>query len=446
MASSPISPLDGRYAERTAPIADALGDVALYRARLQVEAGWLQTLSNLQGVPECPPMDLDTQDVVQRLVDNFGPEQLQQVLDIEKTTRHDVKAVEMYMREHLVDTPWANFVHFACTSEDINSVAVASLLSQAVHRVWVGAAKTLLDRLFDMADEYKSVPMLAHTHGQPASPTTLGKEIGVYAYRLQRAIYAIRQHTLAAKWSGATGTFGAHVVAYPEIPWREVARQFVESFGLEWTPISTQIDSHDTMAELFHMLVRANQIVLDLCTDMWLYISMGYLDQRRVEAEVGSSTMPHKVNPIDFENAEANIGLSNAVLGHLATKLTVSRLQRDLSDSSAIRNIGTALGHSYLALQSTMTGLDRVVPDAAYLRQDLNRHWEVLTEAAQTVMRKHGHPDPYGYWKQRSRGTRMNQMEWLEAVRHLDIPKAEKAILADLTPDTYIGLAAQLNI
>ena len=446
MANSPISPLDGRYAERTAPIAEAMGDLALYRARLQVEARWLDTLCDMAQVPECPPMDTETNNRLRDLVEAFGPAQLHQVLAIEANTRHDVKAVEMYMRSHLAGTPWANFVHFACTSEDINSVAVAVLLSRAISEVWLPAADDLLDRLYDMADVYSAIPMLAHTHGQPASPTTLGKEIGVFAYRLERTIAEIRRHELAAKWSGATGTFGAHMVAYPEVDWRLVSRRFVKSFGLQWTPISTQIDSHDTMAQLFHMLIRANQVVMDLSTDMWLYISMGYLGQRRVDSEVGSSTMPHKINPIDFENAEANVGLSNAILGHLATKITVSRLQRDLSDSSAIRNVGTALGHSFLALQSTLGGLARVVPDTARLQQDLDTHWEVLTEAAQTIMRKHGHPDPYGYWKQQSRGVRMNQMEWMEALRQLDIPEADKAALADLTPATYIGLAAQFDV
>ena len=335
-------------------------------------------------------------------------------------------------------------MHFACTSEDINNVAHALMLREGLSTGWLPQADGLVQEVWAAAEEYASLPMPSHTHGQPASPTTLGKELAVFAARWQRQVSGIRSVPLLAKFNGAVGTYGAHVAAYPEVDWISLSRRFVERFGLAWNPLTTQIESHDALAEVFHGIVRFNAILIDFCRDMWEYISRSYLTQRPVEGEVGSSTMPHKVNPIDFENAEANAGVSSALLEHLASKLMVSRMQRDLSDSSAIRNMGPAIGHSGLAVASARRGLARVSPSPDVMSAELAGQWEVLAEAIQTVMRRYGLPEPYERLKDLTRGNAVGEQDVRRFVRGLGLPAEAEAALLDLSPAGYVGLASSL--
>ncbi|MGH9094969.1 MAG: adenylosuccinate lyase, partial [Acidimicrobiales bacterium] len=366
---------------------------------------------------------------------------------IEATTNHDVKAVEYYLKERLASIdfgPGAEFVHFATTSEDVNNVAHALMLREGLVTGWLPAADALVEEVWALAELHAALPMPSHTHGQPATPTTLGKELAVFVARWRRQLDGIRAVPPLAKFNGAVGTFGAHQAAYPEVPWIEVSRRFIEGFGLAWNPVTTQIEPHDGLAEVLHGLVRFNTVLLDFCRDMWEYISRGYLRQRAVAGEVGSSTMPHKVNPIDFENAEANCGISSALAEHLASKLMVSRMQRDLSDSSAIRNVGVAVGHAGLAVRSARRGLSRLAPAAEVMAAELDGQWEVLAEAIQTVMRRHGYDEPYERLKELTRGQRVGPEEVRQFITGLGLPERAEARLLALTPGTYVGLAPEL--
>jgi adenylosuccinate lyase len=442
-----LSPLDGRYAADVEPFARAFSEAALFRQRFTVEVEWLLLLAAEPGIAELAPVPPETAATMKGWVADFGPEDSARIKVIERRINHDVKAVEYFLKEKLAGIgfgPGAEFVHFGCTSEDINNIAHALALREGLATGWLPLADALVEEVWEQAEAYASLAMPSHTHGQPASPTTLGKELAVFAARWQRLTGTIRAVPLLAKFNGAVGTYGAHVAAYPEVDWVAISRRFVEGFGLTWNPLTTQIEPHDALAEVFHGIVRFNAVLIDFCRDMWEYISRNYLRQRAVPGEVGSSTMPHKVNPIDFENAEANAGISSALLEHLASKLMISRMQRDLSDSSAIRNMGSAVGHSGLALTATRRGLARVSPDPAVLVGALDGQWEVLAEAIQTVMRRYGLPQPYEQLKALTRGKAVSEEQVRAFVRALGLPPAAESRLVALTPAGYVGLAPQL--
>ena len=442
-----LSPLDGRYADRVTEFAAAFSEQALTRYRFAVEVEWILALAAHPGIEELAPLSGGEVAMLRSWVNDFGPNDAARIKQIEARTNHDVKAVEYYLKERLAAIdfgPRTEFVHFACTSEDINNLSHALMVRQGLREGWLPLAEAVISKVAQMAGRYGELPMLSHTHGQPATPTTLGKELAVFVQRLRRQVAAVRRVELLGKFNGAVGTHGAHLAAYPDMDWLDISRRLVESFGLVWNPLTTQIESHDYLAELFHGIVRANTVLVDLCRDAWAYISMGYLRQRLERDEVGSSTMPHKVNPIDFENAEANAQMSSALLEHLATKLMVSRLQRDLSDSSALRNVGSGFAYSGLALRSTLRGLGRVEADPETIAADLGGEWGVLGEAIQTVMRRYGFDEPYERLKALSRGTTITEDDVHTFVAGLGLPAdAEKRLLA-LTPATYVGLAPGL--
>jgi adenylosuccinate lyase len=442
-----LSPLDGRYSAQVEPFAGAFSEQALFRQRFAVEVQWLLALAGEPGITELPPIASDTVAALKAWVTDFGPDDVRRIKEIERRINHDVKAVEYLLKEKLAGLgfgPGAEFVHFACTSEDINNIAHALMLREGLATAWLPLAEGLTADVWDRAEQLAGMPMPSHTHGQPASPTTLGKELAVFAARWDRQLRAVRNVPLLAKFNGAVGTYAAHATAYPEVDWIGLSRRFVESFGLTWNPLTTQIESHDALAEVFHGLVRFNTILLDFCRDMWEYISRSYLAQRPVAGEVGSSTMPHKINPIDFENAEANAGISSAVLEHLASKLMISRMQRDLSDSSSIRNMGVGVAHSGLALTGARRGFAKVEPAEHLMAAELEGQWEVLAEAIQTVMRRYGQPEPYERLKELTRGKDVGEADVRKFVEGLGLPPEAQARLLALTPSGYVGLAADV--
>lgn len=447
MAHRAISPLDGRYGSKTEPLADYLSEWALMKYRVKVEVCWLLAMSNNPQMPEVRTLTDDEQRLLNTLVDKFDDTSASAIKTIERTTNHDVKAAEYFIKDQIADTSLADvseFVHFCCTSADINNLSYALMVKDAIYHVWLPEAEALVSQLASLAESLADMPMLARTHGQPATPTTMGKELAVFVYRLQRQLKQLRQQEYLGKFSGAVGAYNAHLVAYPDLDWVSISQDFVGSLGLTHNPLTTQIEPHDFLAEIAHNLMRFNTILLDLCRDMWMYISINYFKQRVVKGEVGSSTMPHKVNPIDFENAEANAGISNATLSHLADKLPVSRLQRDLSDSSAMRNLGVGIGHSYLMLQSAQKGMSKVDINPLALSADLDDAWEVLGEAVQTILRKYQIPNAYEQLKELTRGSRITRQSLQEFVNTLDIPDSDKTQLLNLTPATYIGLADKI--
>jgi adenylosuccinate lyase len=441
--------LDGRYGERTAAYAAHFSEAALVRERVAVEVEWLVHLAGLPELAELGPLSDADAGRLRSWVETFAGPEAAAVKAIEATTNHDVKAVEYYLRQRVVDElGWsparAEFVHFGATSEDVNNLAYARMVGAALSQAWVPAAMALVEDVRALALRHADLPMLARTHGQTATPTTFGKELAVFVSRWERQLAQVGAVQVPGKWGGATGTLASLGAAYPEVAWPAVAARFVEGLGFAWSPLTTQVEPHDWLAELFAAMGRFGTILIDFCRDMWSYTSLGYLRQRVVEGEVGSSVMPHKVNPIDFENAEANAGLAGAMFSYLADKLPVSRMQRDLSDSSALRNIGTAFGYSGLALGSARQGLSRVSPDAGALDADLHQAWEVLTEAVQTVMRRYGVPGAYERLKAVSRGSRLGQEDIAAVVSGLDIPEDARRRLLDLAPWTYTGYAAEL--
>lgn len=450
-----LGALDGRYRPSVAPLIDHLSEPALNRMRVHVEVEWLIHLTTHQVVPGVRALTDTEQAALRRVVEDFGPEDIAELAATEKVTQHDVKAVEYYLKERLAtiapdDAGLSELIHFCCTSEDINNLSYALMVQGAVEQVWLPRADALAKTVVAMAEDLREVPLLAHTHGQPATPTTMGKELAVLAHRLLRQLRRIASDEYLGKINGATGTFGAHLAAAPDADWPEISRTFVEHLGLTWNPLTTQIESHDWQAEIYADIARFNRVLHNLCTDAWSYISMGYFAQVRGQGTVGSSTMPHKVNPIRFENAEANLEVSNALLDVLATTLVTSRLQRDLTDSSMQRNIGTALGHSLLAIDNAgrgLAGLD-AVPEA--MAADLDANWEVLGEPIQSVMRAlgaqgvEGMDEPYERLKELTRGRRIGQPELVEFVRGLGLPADVEERVAAMTPATYVGLAPQL--
>ena len=443
-----ISPLDGRYQQRLAPLALAFSEAALLKYRLQVEVEWFVALAKQPHIAELPPLTSAQLDFLRGLITNFDVDTAQAIKNIEHEINHDVKAVEYYLKQQLAEADLAayqEFVHFACTSEDINNLSHALMLKQGVGEVWLKAADEVLATIDAFAQQHKSTPMLAHTHGQPASPTTVGKEMAVFAHRLRRQLAQLEKQPYLGKINGAVGNFNAHHSAYPDLNWPEFAQNFVEqTLGLTYNPLTTQIESHDYIAEIFQTLGRFNTILIDFDCDVWLYISKGYFKERVKAGEVGSSTMPHKVNPIDFENSEGNMHLSNALLNAMAQKLAVSRWQRDLSDSTVLRNMGVAVGHSYLALKSTLRGIGKLSLNEDLLEADLAQAWDVLAEPVQTLMRKAGLQNPYEQLKAMTRGKKITQAELKNFVETLPLATEDKARLLALTPATYIGLAVDL--
>jgi len=441
-----ISPLDGRYGRQTAELREIFSEFAFMRERLRVEVEWLIGLSTL-GLAELPSMPTDAQARLRRMVSEFSIEDCTEIKLLEAETNHDVKAVEYFIKRRTADVPAlassSEFIHFACTSEDINNVAHALMLERG-RFVLQDRLRAIHSQLREAAHTHAEVPMLSRTHGQPASPTTVGKEFANVAMRLGNAIDAIARVLLTAKMNGAVGNFNAHCVAYPEVDWEGFAHGVVSGLGLMHNSHTTQIEPHDTMAELFDAIARANTILLDLDRDLWGYIALGYFKQRLKAGEVGSSTMPHKVNPIDFENSEGNLGLANALLRHLAEKLPVSRWQRDLTDSTVLRNLGVAFGYSLVAYESCLRGLRKLEINEARLREDLDQAWEVLAEPVQTVMRRYGIENPYEQLKALTRGQGIGRDALREFVRGLDIPAEARDALLALTPADYVGKAADL--
>ena len=447
LGDAPLGPLDGRYRPTVAPLAAQLSEAALNRRRLQVEVEWLIHLAQTGAVPGLRRLTDEETTYLREIADGFDADSVAELAETERITLHDVKAVEYYLKKRLVGTSLADLdeiVHLFCTSEDVNNLSYALMVADAVRLVWLPAAQALTDDVAAVARQLRDQPMLARTHGQPATPTTLGKELAVLAHRLNRQLRRITGAEYLGKINGATGTFSAHVVGAPETDWPAVSRSFVEGLGLTWNPLTTQIESHDWQAELYSDIVRFNRVLHNLCTDVWTYISLGYFIQVRGQGSVGSSTMPHKVNPIRFENAEANLEVSSALFDVLAATLVTSRLQRDLTDSSMQRNIGTAFGHSLLAIDNARRGLAGLDADPAALARDLDATWEVLGEAVQSVMRVHGLEQPYERLKELTRGRRVDAAAIREFVGGLELPDDVRARLIALTPGGYTGLASKL--
>jgi adenylosuccinate lyase len=443
-ALTAISPVDGRYASKTADLRGIFSEFALMRYRVLVEVRWLQALALHPGIPEVPPFSTSADDRLESIIATFGQDDAMRIKELEKVTNHDVKAVEYFLKEKVAGDPELEavreFFHFACTSEDINNLSYALMLKQARAKLAAEMEK-VLDGLAALSAQTADTPMLARTHGQPASPTTMGKELAVFAHRLSRQWHAFHAVHVPGKFNGAVGNFNAHLAAYPDVDWMALSEHIVTSLGLEWNPHTTQIEPHDGMAEYCHGLARINTVLIDFCRDMWAYISISYFRQKAVAGEVGSSTMPHKVNPIDFENAEGNLGVANALLGHFAEKLPVSRWQRDLTDSTTLRNLGTAIAHTQIAWLSCIRALERVQADADVMARDLEQNWEVIAEAVQTVMRRHGAELPYEKLKELTRGGATREAIQ-RFIRQLDLPDDAKKRLAALTPADYTGNAA----
>lgn len=440
-----VSPIDGRYGSKTAELRSAFSEYGLIKYRVTVEIRWLQRLADHDDIKEIGPFSPETTASLNSLIENFDETAATRIKEIERTTNHDVKAVEYFIKEQITDKPELSevleFVHFACTSEDINNLSHALMLKEGRDDVLLPQAQSIVASISDMADAYANVPMLSRTHGQTASPTTVGKEMANVAYRLNRQVEQISQIPLLGKINGAVGNYNAHLSAYPKIDWAENAKLFIESLGLEMNPYTTQIEPHDYIAELFDAISRFNTILIDFNRDIWGYISLGYFKQKTIAGEVGSSTMPHKVNPIDFENSEGNLGLANAVFGHMAQKLPISRWQRDLTDSTVLRNMGVGFGYSSIAYQSTLKGIGKLELNQERLAEDLDNTWEVLAEPVQTVMRRYNIPEPYEKLKALTRGQGITKEAILAFVETLDMPEEAKEELRNLTPASYIGNA-----
>ncbi len=441
-----VSPLDGRYANKCAELTDVFSEFGLIKRRVLVECAWLEALCDAKEIRECKALTATERKTLRAIATDFSVAEARRIKEIERTTNHDVKAVEYFLKEKVAKTSLksrSEFIHFACTSEDINNMSHALMLRDG--KAVLRAAMDEVTRLIAAdAKAYAAVPMLAHTHGQPASPTTVGKEFAVVAARLKRQAAEIDRLVMPAKMNGAVGNFNAHLSAYPTVNWEKLARGVIEKLGLRQNRLTTQIESHDGIAELFDAIQRWNSVLLDFDRDVWMYVSMGYFKQRTIKGEIGSSTMPHKVNPIDFENSEGNLGLANAILGFMARKLPISRMQRDLTDSTTLRNMGVGFGYTLIAVRSTIKGLGKLELNAEKLADDLDHNWEVLAEPIQTVMRKVGMDHPYERLKELTRGRRVTAEIMQDFVKGLPLPEEDKKRLLKLTPATYIGLAAKL--
>ena len=442
---SALSPVDGRYGSKTAALRPYFSEFGLIYNRVLVEIRWLQCLAAHPQIDEVAPLSDEANALLERLINNFDETAAQRVKDIESTTNHDVKAVEYYIKEQLKDNAELHaineYVHFACTSEDINNLSHGLMLKQGLEQVMVPEMAEVLAQIKHLAHSHQNQPMLSRTHGQTASPSTMGKEMANVAARLERQLKQIKQMEFLGKINGAVGNYNAHYTAYPEIDWQANAQVFVESLGLTWNPYTTQIEPHDYIAELFDAIARFNTILLDFDRDIWGYISLGFFKQKTIAGEIGSSTMPHKVNPIDFENSEGNLGIANVLLQHLASKLPISRWQRDLTDSTVLRNLGVGLAHSLIAYQSTLKGISKLQLNAQRLDADLDNAWEVLAEPIQTVMRRYAIEEPYEKLKALTRGKTINATIMADFIDTLDLPQSVKDELKTLTPANYIGNA-----
>ena len=440
---SALSPLDGRYGNSVKDLAPYFSEAALMRYRLYVEIEYLIALSYEKQIKDLPVFSKNEQARLRRTYQDFNSAGAKKIKDIETTTNHDVKAIEYYIRGKIKKSlhPW---IHFALTSEDVNNLAYSLMWQHGLKHIYLVRLQLVFKELRKMAKKHKAAPMLSFTHGQPATPTTFGKEMAVFCSRLNQQINQLKTHKLLGKFSGATGTWSAHLSAYPKVNWIRFSSRFIKALGLEPNLLTTQIESHDSTAESYQQVVRVNTILTDLCKDLWFYISRGIIGQKKVIGEVGSSTMPHKINPIQFENAEGNLGISNSLLNHLAVKLPISRMQRDLTDSTTLRNQGVALGHSYLAVQNIIKGLSRITINKLQMSAELNTHWEVVAEAVQTVLRKAGQQNAYEQLKTLTRGEAINAEIMAEFVSGLNIPDNDKETLLTLTPASYIGLAPKL--
>ncbi|MDA0687977.1 MAG: adenylosuccinate lyase [Proteobacteria bacterium] len=442
-----ISPLDGRYRSKVEALAPCFSEFGLIRCRVIVEIRWLQALAACDGITELAPLTPAQNEALESIHRDFSLQDAQRVKDIESETNHDVKAVEYFIKKRLEDSAdlaaHLEFVHFACTSEDINNLAYGLMLLEGRRDVLLPMASKVIASIEDLARAHAAQPLLSRTHGQPASPTTVGKEMANVAYRLRRQYQQIEASQLLGKINGAVGNYNAHISAYPDVDWPALAQRFVTGLGLEWNPYTTQIEPHDYLAENFDCFARFNTILIDFSRDIWSYISLNYFRQKTVAGEVGSSTMPHKVNPIDFENAEGNLGMANAILQHLAAKLPISRWQRDLTDSTVLRSIGTGLGHSHLAYQALLKGIGKLELNAAAIDADIDACWEILAEPVQTVMRRYRIDQPYEKLKALTRGKGITREALQDFIGGLDIPQAAKAELLALTPRSYLGNAIQ---
>lgn len=446
MSLTTISPLDGRYQDKVKELTPIFSEWGLFHYRLLVEVEYLITLSQTKAIKEVGQFSDKEVVKLRRLYKDFSAQEAIKIKKIEKITNHDVKAVEYYLKnklKNILAVESLEFVHFALTSEDINNIAYSLMLKDGLE-VYTKSLKRLLGELKILATKNKSIPLLALTHGQPASPTTLGKELAVFYFRLSPQLAELESSKLSAKLSGATGNWNAQLTAYPGVDWLSFSQAFIKGLGLVFNPLTTQIEPHDSAARIYHNLVRINSILINLNQDIWFYISRGVFKQKKIKGEIGSSTMPHKVNPIDFENSEGNLGLASSILNFLASKLPVSRLQRDLTDSTILRNQGVALGYSLLAIKSTTKGLKKLAVDKMKIKSELNQHWEVLAEPIQTVLRKVGYDKPYEKLKQLTRGQRLDKQKLQKFIRRLKIEKEEKDKLLKLTPEKYIGLASKL--
>ncbi len=443
-----ISPIDGRYHSKTTQLKTICSEYGLIYYRVLVEVRWLQALSQAADIAEVPELDQAAQNFLNNIIDNFSTADAEAIKNIERTTNHDVKAVEYFLKQKLLNQPAlakiTEFIHFACTSEDINNLAYALQIKQAREQVLLPNLSKINQQLAEYANTYAGKPMLSRTHGQTASPTTVGKEFRNIQQRLQRQIQHFEQIHILGKINGAVGNFNAHHCAYPQVDWLVLSKQFVGNLGLTWNAHTTQIEPHDYMAELFHSLMRIHTILIDCSRDIWGYISLGYFSQKLVDGEVGSSTMPHKVNPIDFENAEGNFGIANTLLSHLAEKLPISRWQRDLTDSTVLRNVGSAFAYSLIGCQSLLKGLGKLDLNEVRLLEDLENSWEVLAEAIQTVMRRYQIEQPYEKLKALTRGKAITQSTLQQFIKMLDLPPDICQQLCQLTPAQYIGYAAEL--
>ncbi|MBD9645004.1 MULTISPECIES: adenylosuccinate lyase [Pantoea] len=443
-----VSPVDGRYGDKVSPLRAIFSEFGLLKFRVEVEVRWLQKLATTVEIKEVPAFDADANAFLDAIVANFSEEDAARIKTIERTTNHDVKAVEYFLKEKVADVPAlhavSEFIHFACTSEDINNLSHALMLETARRDVIVPFWNQLIDAVKGLAHEYRDIPLLSRTHGQPATPSTMGKEMANVAYRLERQLRQLSKIDVLGKINGAVGNYNAHISAYPEVDWHQLSEQFVTSLGLTWNPYTTQIEPHDYIAELFDCIARFNTILIDFDRDIWGYVALNHFKQKTIAGEIGSSTMPHKVNPIDFENSEGNLGLANAMMQHLASKLPVSRWQRDLTDSTVLRNLGVGIGYALIAYQATLKGISKLEVNRDRLLDELDHNWEVLAEPIQTVMRRYGIEKPYEKLKELTRGKRVDAAGMQTFIDSLELPEEEKVRLKLMTPANYLGRAIQM--
>ena len=449
-ALTAVSPVDGRYGSKTISLRSIFSEYGLLKYRTVVEVRWLQKLAATQSIAEVATLSAEANQFLDNIAANFSEEDAMRIKEIERTTNHDVKAVEYFLKEKVAELPELHaineFIHFACTSEDINNTSHALMLKEARDTIVLPEIRNVIDAIKALANEYRDIPLLSRTHGQPASPSTMGKEMANVAYRMERQYKQIENVEILAKINGAVGNYNAHLSAYPDVDWHKFSEEFItESLGVNWNPYTTQIEPHDYIAELFDAIARFNTILLDFDRDVWGYIALGHFKQKTIAGEIGSSTMPHKVNPIDFENSEGNLGLANAIFNHLAQKLPVSRWQRDLTDSTVLRNLGVGCGYAIIAYTSTLKGISKLEINRAALEAELDKNWEVLAEPVQTVMRRYGIEKPYEKLKELTRGKRIDGEGMRSFIDSLEIPADEKVRLKEMTPANYIGQAIELT-